>query len=594
LGDGDGQSLIQAEAARLFAMKKWRSVVYAAVAVLIVAVACAAGYYIISYFQGAKLAQQGYEASARADHDTAIAKYDAALHKPVSSYQRSYVYLNRGAANNFKWRFDEAIRDHTQALRLNPQLSEAYAGRGLAYLRKGENEKAIADLTEAIRLDPNSHSAYYNRGLIFLQKDEPDKAVADLEEAVRCNPRSAEALVMRGMCYIAKNDFDRALASFDGAIAVDPTNAIGYMERSNLYGRKGEYDKRDRDYAQALHLNPDIAKASSDFARLLTAQQWREWSREFSKRNAGKDYFELFREAQAAATIGNHERAIELYNDFLALDITAPQASVATMNRGNAFKAKGELDRALRDYNQAIGLDSQNAGAYVNRAGILAQQRKREAALADYAEAIRLNPKQWEAYFDRAATLAEAGELDRAIADLTEAINLNPKFVGTYVNRADVFMRRREFDKAIEDCNTAIQLEPNASGAFWVRANAYKFKGDRTKALGDLETAVRLKPRKLEIALNSVAWLRATAPEASIRDGKKAVELATKACELSVWRNPSFIDTLAAGYAEIGDFDQAFKYQKQALSISGLPDSAQAGAQKRLELYKQHKAYREE
>ena len=79
----------------------------------------------------------------------------------------------------------------------------------------------------------------------------------DFDEAVRCSPERADRLVARALCYLAMDDFDRALASFDGAIATEPSNAIGYLARSNFYARRGNADKQQRDYQQALSLNPN-------------------------------------------------------------------------------------------------------------------------------------------------------------------------------------------------------------------------------------------------------------------------------------------------------------------------------------------------
>src|SRR5436309_129205 len=88
----------------------------------------------------------------------------------------------------------------------------------------------------------------------------------------------------------------KSLGGFDGAIAVQPMNPMGYMERSNVYARKGEHDKQERDYQEALRLNPNIQNASRDFAESLAKRQWRAWSHNFATRNAGKDYYQLFRE----------------------------------------------------------------------------------------------------------------------------------------------------------------------------------------------------------------------------------------------------------------------------------------------------------
>jgi tetratricopeptide (TPR) repeat protein len=241
----------------------------------------------------------------------------------------------------------------------------------------------------------------------------------------------------------------------------------------------------------------------------------------------------------------------------------------------------------LQDYDQAIELNPGNAGAYVNRAVALAKKGESESAINDYAKAISLNPQQWEGYFNRAAELRDRGKLCEAVDDLDKVTELNPEFAGGYMNRANVYIRQGELEKAIDDYNTALSRDPNLADAYLSRANIFLRKKDYRHSLSDLQTAVRMKTKKPEWALNSLAWLRATCPEAEIRNGKEAVELALRACELSEWKDWGIIDTLAAAYAEQGDFDRAIKYQKQVLQIGKFASDYDKMKQ-HLALYEQH------
>jgi tetratricopeptide (TPR) repeat protein len=110
--------------------------------------------------------------------------------------------------------------------------------------------------------------------------------------------------------------------------------------------------------------------------------------------------------------------------------------------------------------------------------------------------------------------------------------------------------------------------------------------------VSDFHDAIRLGPTNA-YGYNGLAWLLATCPTASLRDGKQAVELATKACGSSDWRSWFCVGTLGAAYAEAGDFEKAIQYQKRALAMSGLTDKQRAEAEQRLALYEQHQAYRE-
>jgi hypothetical protein len=106
---------------------------------------------------------------------------------------------------------------------------------------------------------------------------------------------------------------------------------------------------------------------------------------------------------------------------------------------------------------------------------------------------------------------------------------------------------------------------------------------------------LRLSPNN-DRALNSLAWLKATCPEASLRNGKEAARIANRACDLTRWKNWSYLDTLAAAYSEADDFENAVKFQSRAIELGrrGASVDQQTRMHKRLELYRNHKAYRDE
>jgi FMN-dependent NADH-azoreductase len=90
-----------------------------------------------------------------------------------------------------------------------------------------------------------------------------------------------------------------------------------------------------------------------------------------------------------------------------------------------------------------------------------------------------------------------------------------------------------------------------------------------------------------------LAWLRATCPDASVRRGKEAVDAARRACELAKWKKWYCVGTLGAAYAEAGSFEKAIKYQKQALSMQGVPDKDRIDMRQRLRLYEQQIPFHE-
>jgi len=93
-----------------------------------------------------------------------------------------------------------------------------------------------------------------------------------------------------------------------------------------------------------------------------------------------------------------------------------------------------------------------------------------------------------------------------------------------------------------------------------------------------------------DVAFNNLAWLLATAPKSKLRDGQKAVEYAKRACELDSWKNPYYLGTLAAANAEIGNFDEAVKWERKCIII-GFPEKEMQQARKELNLFESKKPY---
>jgi tetratricopeptide (TPR) repeat protein len=180
--------------------------------------------------------------------------------------------------------------------------------------------------------------------------------------------------------------------------------------------------------------------------------------------------------------------------------------------------------------------------------------------------------------------------LKQAIADFDQAIRFDPKFAVALNNRGVAREQSGDLAGAEKDFTAAIKLDPKLADPYANRGNAFRGRGQYEQAIADFEKAVRLDPRNAA-AHNNLAWLRATCPDEKYRDGKAAVEAAKQACELADWKNPDWLDTLAAAYAEAGDFEEAVK--TQTLAIEQAPDAQRPDLQARLALYKEQKPFRD-
>jgi tetratricopeptide (TPR) repeat protein len=217
---------------------------------------------------------------------------------------------------------------------------------------------------------------------------------------------------------------------------------------------------------------------------------------------------------------------------------------------------KGETDRGLQDFDDVIRLKPNDALAYVLR-----------------ADALQLT-KQWNA----------------AIEAATTAIQFDPGLAIAYRVRGRAYIGKKEYGKAARDFSEVDRLDPNHAQNVYDRAELFNAKGDYKSALTELREMVRRFPRSA-FARNALAWCLATCPDAAYRNGPEAVEHAQSACNLSQWKDAEVIDTLAAAYAEAGDFDQAIKYAKQAVNLLSPSDTHEKEIKERLALFQGKDAY---
>jgi tetratricopeptide (TPR) repeat protein len=166
--------------------------------------------------------------------------------------------------------------------------------------------------------------------------------------------------------------------------------------------------------------------------------------------------------------------------------------SWAYNNRANAFRERGDLDRAMSDYNEAIRLDPRNSFPHNGRGNVYYDRKDYDRALSDYSDAIRFDPRYARAYVGRGNVYKEKGDLDRALADYNEAIRLDPENAFAFNGRGNVYKLKGDLDRALSDYNDAIRLNPKASFPYNGRGNVHYDKKEYELALSDYNEAIRI------------------------------------------------------------------------------------------------------
>jgi tetratricopeptide (TPR) repeat protein len=225
----------------------------------------------------------------------------------------------------------------------------------------------------------------------------------------------------------------------------------------------------------------------------------------------------------------------------------------------------------------------------------------------DYKEAVKLLTRAIEeehgdmvklglARRFRGLAYKHLGRRDEALNDFLEVIRIQPKLDLGYYDAGVIYNLTNRYKEAVDAMTRAIDLRHDNSGLARRRSergNAYFHLGEFKRAQDDFVAAVRIGPHDPDV-LNNAAWFRATCPDPAFRNGKEAVELASRACQLDKWKDADQIDTLAAAHAEAGNFAEAERYQLKALSLLSEDEALRPKFHARLKLYRAKQPIRQE
>jgi tetratricopeptide (TPR) repeat protein len=306
--------------------------------------------------------------------------------------------------------------------------------------------------------------------------------------------------------------------------------------------------------------------------------------------DVGRQVTNLIDEGARLYRRGEYAGARDAFTQALRLD---PQNASAYYNRGLAWKALKDYAKAIADLDEAIRLNPRDAEAWNNRGLARFHSRDYKKALRDFDEAIRLDGTKPGPFSNRGTTHLELKELRLALKDFDEAIRLNPEYAKAYFNRAMTRKALADYDRAATDLTATIKLRAMYQHAYLQRGLVYQARKEYGRAAADYERALAVPGDEVS-AKYQLAWLLATCPDAKVRNGKRAVELARHVCESTGWKSPDCLAVLAAASAEAGDFAAARRWQRKALESPEYTRAGDGKGRRQLGRYEEGKPWREE
>jgi len=261
---------------------------------------------------------------------------------------------------------------------------------------------------------------------------------------------------------------------------------------------------------------------------------------------------------------GRRDEAMGEFREALRID---PVYVKAHNNLGNAFFQSGQAEEAATQFREALQTNPEYAEAHNGLGTVLSQQGHMEEAMTEFREALRIKPDYAEACNGFGVAFFRLGRTEEAVAQFREALRIKPAYATAHNGLGVALFQLGRADEAIAEYREAVRINPSYAEAGYNLGNVLSQQGREQEAMGYLQEALNLQPANAAFQ-NSLALLLATAPEDSLRDGARAMELAVKANQASGGNDPGILRTLAAAYAEAGDFARAVETAQRALVLA--------------------------
>lgn len=380
------------------------------------------------------------------------------------------------------------------------------------------------------------------------------------EQARRVTTGNFIALNTLGELLRREGRLDEAITYFREAVAAGPLYAPAWCGLGMALYQNGQKEEGIACHRQALKLNPDDPQALDNLGLLLF------WE------NRPEEAEPLLRHAVTVR----------------------PGFAEAHAHLASVLAALGRNEEALEHLNTAVRFKPEAHAIRLGRAAMLMKQGRVDEAHAEFRTVVAQQPGNLDARLAMAGLLMESGRIAEATEEFRHVVTQSPTNIPALDGLGYALAQNGQVDEAQRCFEAAVALSPTNGFARLHLGMMLQRKGEVAAAMTEYRRAIESNPQ-LTAALNNLAWLQATHPDAALRNGAEAVSLAKRACELTQEREPIFIGTLAAAYAEAGQFAEAVAAAERARDLAqeaGLTEVARRN-EELLDLYRSGKPYRE-
>ena len=454
------------------------------------------------------------------------------------------------------------------------ELAAAYGELGMVHHAQDLTTPAEAAYLNAHRLAPRDKRWPYLLAHLYADASRLPLAIQTFETVRKIDRDDPPTLIYLAQLYFQNGELDKAQALFEQAKANKSARAAALAGLGKIALARGEHRAAAAQLEEALKLWPNASRLRQPLA--------------MAYRGLGDD-------AKARANLERHvAKGPEPGVADPVVDEMSSRVVVSRvlLRRGQRYGREGRFDLAEGAFRAAVASDPASAEARANLGISLANLGKVHEAKAELAESVRMDESHALARFSLAVVHDRLGEDGAARSHYLASLRHDPTNVQAMVYLADLLARAGEPERAAAYYRRALETSGHSTRIALSLAMAWVKSGRQARARKTLEAALAAEPESREI-INALARVLATAPQASVREGARALELSQKLFEAT--RSLAVGQTYAMALAENGRFREAATLQQETIigyQRSKTPVDAEF-LERNLRLYRQGRPARE-
>jgi tetratricopeptide (TPR) repeat protein len=425
------------------------------------------------------------------------------------------------------------------------EVANAYGELCRLYHAYGLSDAAAPCYANAIRLAPRDFRWSYYLARVLQDSGKLAEAEAAYRRALDLQPGYVPARVHLGEILLAGNRTDEAEAVLGQALTAEPNNAAAHAALGEVYLSRRQYREAVAQLEAALAAAPSADRLHHPLGLAY---------RGLGEMDKAREHLEK------AGKVGVRP-ADPLTDEMEALR----QGSTVHLLRGRVAFRFGRYQDAAAEFRKAVEAQPDSVPARINLAAALAETGDRKGAKEQLLDTLKLAPDNGTAHFNLGTLMAAEGEAAGAIVHFQEAVRIDPNDAPARVALAQELEKDGRLDEALSQYEKAVGLAPqNEQG--WLSGTGLLLRLGRFKAARDvLESAYGNMPSSGRI-VHALARFLASCPDVSLRDGRRALELASKVYE--AMPTATHAETAALALAESGSCENAAEWQKKALEAA--------------------------